>query len=93
MVENLRKTRKNTGLSQRQLGDRIGVSEQVIGYWERGNRMPSSAKVILLAGILGVTSDYLLGLSDESSIVYPALSPDKHKLLDMFHKFLREGGI
>jgi len=102
MVKNLRKVRKGAGLSQRQLGDLVDMSEQVIGYWERGDRMPSSDRVIALAKALGVTSDYLLGLSDSNSIIYPgfpqglrnaALSLRKRELLDMFYKFLQENSI
>ena len=47
------------------LADQIGVSDVVIGYFERGRRWPSVPTLIALAEVLEVSADYLLGLTNE----------------------------
>lgn len=52
--------RKRAGLSQRELGQRLGVSASAVGMYEQGRREPSAEKLVRLAEILEVTVDYLL---------------------------------
>lgn len=53
--------RANTGLSRKQIAERIGVTESTIGLYESGNRQPSLENLMKLASIYKVTTDYLLG--------------------------------
>ena len=60
--------RKDNGLSQAQLAGLMGVSEEAVQSWESlsNYREPSSlADLIKLAGVLNVSTDYLLGITDE----------------------------
>ncbi|NLY11674.1 MAG: helix-turn-helix transcriptional regulator [Firmicutes bacterium] len=52
--------RKRAGLSQEELGEKIGVSRQAISKWETGESVPELGKIILLADIFQVTTDWLL---------------------------------
>ncbi len=65
MVKGLAKrlviARANTGLSRKQIAERIGVTESTIGLYESGNRQPSLENLMKLASIYKVTTDYLLG--------------------------------
>ena len=63
-VERIRQLRLEDGLSQAQLAQEIGISQSAIGYWEQGSRVPNANAIIALAKYFGVTSDYILGLSD-----------------------------
>ncbi|AUW92693.1 hypothetical protein BXT84_00910 [Sulfobacillus thermotolerans] len=47
------------------LANQIGVSDVLIGYFERGRRWPSVPTLIALAEVLEVSTDYLLGLTSE----------------------------
>lgn len=38
--EQIRRLRQRLGLSQRQLAQVMGVSQQVVSFWERGERKP-----------------------------------------------------
>ena len=40
-MENLKPLRKQKGLTMKQLGELVGVSESMIGYLESGERSPS----------------------------------------------------
>lgn len=53
--------RKSAGLSQKALGDIIGVSDATITMMEKGKRLPSFEVLTALANYFDVPADYLLG--------------------------------
>lgn len=53
--------RKQKGLSQGELGKRIGTSGDIIGRYERGVITPSIEVIIKIADELQVSIDYLVG--------------------------------
>lgn len=57
--------RKKLGLSQAQLGAKIGLSHKAISTLESGTRGTSLDKLIELAYVFRVSTDYLLGLTDD----------------------------
>lgn len=61
MVKNLRKLRIGKALSQQQLADVIGVSQQSINKYERQNVEPDIGTLIALADYFGTTVDFLIG--------------------------------
>lgn len=63
--EALKRFRKTFKLSQRQLSDKIGVPYQSYQTYEYGTSVPSSKVIKKIAVAFDVTTDYLLGLSDE----------------------------
>jgi len=52
--------RKNRGISQEELADKIGVSRQAVSKWESEQSTPDIDKIILLSNYFDVTTDYLL---------------------------------
>lgn len=52
--------RKQHGLSQEALAEKIGVSRQAISKWERAEASPDTDNLIILAEIYGVSLDELL---------------------------------
>lgn len=61
----LKELREDRGLSQRQLSEQVKLNQANISRWEKGTQKPTSDCIILLAKFFGVTTDYLLGVSDE----------------------------
>ena len=61
VVKNLRKLRLGMGLSQQQLADVIGTSQQSINKYENHNVEPDIAALIRLADYFGVSLDDLVG--------------------------------
>jgi len=51
-------------MSQQELASAINVAPSTVGGWESGNREPDFKTLISIAIYLNVSSDYLLGLSD-----------------------------
>ena len=62
--ERLAEVRKDHGETQGDLAESIGVSLHTVRSWEREKSSPPHELLILLCRRYGVTSDYLLGLSD-----------------------------
>ncbi len=56
----IRQTRRAKGLTQKKLGDRIGISDRHISSIENGRENPGFELLIRLCEALGVTPDYLL---------------------------------
>ena len=61
--------RKQKGLTQSELGDRLCVSYQSVSKWERGETLPDTAILPDLAQVLGTTIDFIL-LGGEKMIEY-----------------------
>jgi len=52
--------RKGHGLTQNDLGERLGVSFQAVSKWERGETLPDTALLVDLAEALETTVDFIL---------------------------------
>ena len=52
--------RKAKGLTQSELGERLGVSFQAVSKWERGETLPDTALLPDLARVLETSVDYIL---------------------------------
>lgn len=59
-MPNLKQYREEKGLSQKELGDMVGVSEASISNYERGIREPSFDTLCALADIFDVSLDMLI---------------------------------
>ena len=59
--EHIMLLRKQKGLSQADLGKKIGTSGDIIGRYERNIMIPSIEVIMKIADILEVSIDYLVG--------------------------------
>lgn len=68
MIQNrLKEQRSIKKISQRNLAEMIGVSQQTIGSWETGRTEPDQVSLNKLADFFGVSTDYLLGRTQDKS--------------------------
>lgn len=71
--EKLIQRRKERGMTQEELADRLSVSRQTVSKWENGDCMPDADKFIRLSDILEISLDELAGREVEvEPIVLPA---------------------
>ena len=59
--DNLRLLRTKHRLSQKEIGDIVGISSQAISKWESGITQPDNESLIKLSKYFNVSVDYLLG--------------------------------
>lgn len=64
-AEKLYKIRREAGMSQEQLAEKLGVSRQSVSKWEAGTSMPELSKILQISELFLVTTDYLLKESEE----------------------------
>ena len=68
-AERLKELREEKHLSQKALGDEIGVSENTIYRWESATQSPREEYVTRLSNFFQVGSLYLTGVVDERNIL------------------------
>lgn len=66
--ETLKRLRKGRGLTQSELGSKVGLSKAVVSKYETGLGYPSFDILIRIAQFFGVTTDYLLGMAGTKTI-------------------------
>ena len=64
LFERIINARKQVRSTQAELADKIGLSVQTVGRWERGERLPDAEELVKLALALDTTVAYLLGETD-----------------------------
>ena len=62
---NIRKFRQQKGLTQKELGDLLEISEAMVGQYERGVRNPKLETINKIAAALGVTALDLYGWDEK----------------------------
>jgi len=55
--------RRESGMTQEQLAEKMGVSPQAVSKWENDVSCPDISALPLLSEVFGVTTDYLLGVN------------------------------
>ena len=64
IAERVRELRKSKRLSQRAVGEAIGITERNYRRYEAGEFEPSASNIVKLADLFNVSADYILGRSD-----------------------------
>lgn len=64
--ERIKDLRTEKKLTQTELAQALNITQDSISLWEKNKRIPDTIYIILLAKFFSVSSDYLLGLEDES---------------------------
>ena len=74
--------RRNRGLSQAELAQRLGISASAMGMYEQGRREPAVQTLIALSRELEVTTDYLLTGKCDSNTDAAAVAQTVETLAD-----------
>lgn len=63
--ENIKKLRMERGLNQVEFARRMSVTKQCVSNWENDNVVPSVEMLMRLADFFSVSTDYLLGRTEQ----------------------------
>lgn len=85
LSDKILKLRKQSGMSQEELAEKLNVSRQAISRWEVGSAQPDASNVLQLSKMFGVTADYLLNDDYESDNDLPKVKEIKS---DGFHQIM-----
>lgn len=84
LSERIKELRKEHGLSQSDLAQRIGVSLGAIKHWEQGRGDPNVAALISIAILFNVSVDYLVGRSEHRALVLD--DKDVQRVVEVVHE-------
>lgn len=68
MKNNLKLLRKSRGYTQIALQMKTGIEQALLSKYERGERIPPTETLLLLADFYGVSIDYILCRTDNPKI-------------------------
>ncbi len=64
--QNIRKLRRERGLTQEELAARLNITSQAVSKWEMETCSPDISQIIPLATLFGVSADVLFGISPDA---------------------------
>lgn len=79
--EKLKEARKQAGLSQEQLSEKLGISRSAVAKWETDKGIPDVDNLKLLSRLLGISIDYLLdnGEDLDKAVIKEPIDLSKYK--------------
>lgn len=66
--ERIKSLRESKGYTQTELANTLKITRSSVNAWEMGLSMPSTEKIIELAKFFNVSSDFILGISNEETV-------------------------
>lgn len=82
----LKAIRKQRGLTQKALGQRINKSEPTISSYESDAQIPPVEVLVSIANVLNVSLDYLVGMDQHTSSAFRDLSPEQCKVMEKLYQ-------
>lgn len=73
----IRELRRAHNLTQVEFANRLSVAKQTVSNWENDNIQPSIDMLMKIADCFGVSTDYLLGRSNDNSLDVSRLTPEQ----------------
>ena len=81
ICDTIKQLRENAGYSQSILAKKLNVTRSAVNAWEMGLSVPTTQYVVDMARLFRVSTDYLLGLSTETTLVLDGLNEQEKKIL------------
>lgn len=77
ILNNLMESKSNSAYK---MSKDTGISDQLIGYWKKGEKLPSAENLMIISNYFGVSIDYLLTGENrkESNISQSAITTGDH---------------
>lgn len=82
LAENIKRLRTEKHLTQKQLGQRLGIGISMISSYENQERLPSIQMLIKLASEFNVSIEFLLGINKNKVIDVSDLTPEQFHVVN-----------
>ena len=79
--ERIHDLRERSGMTQTDLALRMGVSRSGVNAWEMGISKPTLDNLATLSRIFHTTTDYLLGIDNEETLVISNFTVEEKELI------------
>ena len=97
IAQRISRARRYLNINQKELAQKANITEASLSRYENGIREPKSAVLTRLAEALEVSTDYLLGLSEnrtyEDSDISNKSEKDIKVILENAEKMLKQDGL
>ena len=68
-----------------------GISDRLVGYWKKGDKLPSAENLIIIANYFSISVDYLLGRTENPTGLSEDYSADELKLINDYRELSEQG--
>lgn len=89
IADKIKELRESSHLTQAELAKKLNITRSSVNAWEMGISVPSTSYLIELASLFGISTDYLLGLSQNNVIDVSALSEREVSLVFQLVDYFR----
>jgi len=91
IAKKIKELRQENNITQPQIAEKVGVAKSMISQWESEKNEPKATYIIRLAQFFNVSTDYLLGLSDDlGNVVNNNLSETENYLINLLRQLNSE---
>lgn len=80
-AERIKELRERSGFTQTELAKKLSVTRSSVNAWEMALTVPTTYKLIEIAQLFHVSTDYLLGISDGECINIETLNEKEKKVI------------
>ena len=70
LEKNLKEARQRKGITQAELADALGITQQGVARWESGKSYPTVETLITLADFFEISTDSLLGRDVKKNLLF-----------------------
>lgn len=81
LCERIAGFRNNLGMTQAELGKKLGVTRSAVNSWEMGLSIPQLKHVIEMASIFNTTVDSLINSSEQVMVDITILTPKEQQVI------------
>lgn len=91
IADRIKMLRTSQNISQSELAKKLGITRSSVNAWEQGFSTPSTGYLVELADLFHVSTDYLLGLQQNTSLDVTGLDTEQIRILyELAEHFRRE---
>lgn len=90
IADKIKQLRTSRGMTQTDLAKKLNITRSSLNAWEMGISTPSTAYLVELSTLFHVSTDYLLGLDNTSTLDISNLSEQEIKIVYDLVQYFRD---